>query len=68
MPQEYQSRRLSWIEITLLLVGALIVIALVLPAVQVSREAARRTQSRNNLLISMELRKVGERWGRKSPR
>ncbi len=49
MSQEYQSRRLSWIELTLIVLALLVVIALVLPAVQQSREAARRTQSRNNL-------------------
>lgn len=49
MPPEHQSRRLSWIEVALLALGALVVIALVLPAVQVSRESARRQQSRNNL-------------------
>lgn len=50
MSSEDQSRRLSWIEIILVALGLLVVIALLLPAVQQAREAARRTQSRNNLL------------------
>jgi hypothetical protein len=49
MSPEYQSRRLSWIEITLLVVGSLIIIALVLPALHASREAARQQLSRNHL-------------------
>lgn len=43
------SVRSRWIQVTVLAGVAVLVVLLVLPALQVSREAARRTQSKNNL-------------------
>lgn len=42
-------RGFSWVEVVVVLVILMFLVALLLPAVQESREAARRTQCKNNL-------------------
>ncbi|MDZ4686561.1 MAG: DUF1559 domain-containing protein [Planctomycetaceae bacterium] len=49
MTEAPSNLRLTWIEIGVAAVVLCVIVALVLPAVQQAREAARRTQSRNNL-------------------
>lgn len=49
MSETRTGRRIFWIEAIVVAVIVVVIAALILPAIQQAREAARRTQSRNNL-------------------
>lgn len=49
MSEPRTGRRIFWIEAIVVAVIVVVAAALILPAIQQAREAARRTQSRNNL-------------------